>query len=232
MQEAGKEELPRRYRREGHQEGSHVIRLFLEIIRRIKSRLLKRHSYASVAVVAIDMTNPLSVLWTANSLIQKYRSLDVLYLNYSIINIYHINWDVLREAFLTFRLAYFCSTGRTHDSGENFVAVKGSGVTDLGFNRDFCEQVLSPFILAIELSSLLKEATLPGRIVWTGSSTCRFVLLVLSIVVLLRSASTTSRTSATPIPSTTTSTSFICSNLHSTSTFNPQAFRASRAVLA
>lgn len=129
-------------------------------------------SYASVSIVAIDMTNPVSVLFAADSLLQRYKSLDVLYLNYSIINIDHLNWDVLKDAFRSFRLSYFCTTGRTSETGKNFVAVKGSGMTDLGFNRDFCEQVLNPFILAIKLSPLLKEATLPGRIVWTGSSTC------------------------------------------------------------
>ena len=118
------------------------------------------------------MSNPMNVMYAAKRILQNYKSLDVLYLNNSIINIDHFNWDVMREAFLTFRLPYFCSTGRTSENGKNFVTVKGSGTTDLGFSRDFCLQVLSPFILVMELKDLLKEAELPGRVVWTGSTTC------------------------------------------------------------
>ena len=97
------------------------------------------------------MSNPMNVMYAAKRILQNYQSLDVLYLNNSIINIDHFNWDVMREAFLTFRLPYFCSTGRTSENGKNFVTVKGSGTTDLGFSRDFCLQVLSPFILVMEL---------------------------------------------------------------------------------
>lgn len=138
----------------------------------IKSRLLKLRSYSCVSIVAIDMSNPMNVIYAAKRILQNYHSLDVLYLNNSIINIDHFNWDVMVDAFLKFRLAYFCNTGRTSETGKNFVSCKGSGTTDLGFSRDFCLQVLSPFILVMELKDLLKEADLPGRVVWTGSSTC------------------------------------------------------------
>lgn len=114
----------------------------------------------------------MNVMYAAKRILQNYQTLDVLYLNNSTINIDHINWDVMRDAFLTFRLPYFCSTGRISENGKNFVTVKGSGTTDLGFSRDFCVQVLSPFILVMELKDLLKEAELPGRVVWTGSTTC------------------------------------------------------------
>ena len=109
----------------------------------MKTRLLKFRSYASVSIVAIDTTNPLNVFYAAKRIVQNYKSLDVLYLNNSTIRIDHFNWDVLKKALKTLRLPYFC------------------------------QQVLSPFILVMELTDLLKEATLPGRIVWTGSSTCR-----------------------------------------------------------
>lgn len=56
------------------------------------------------------------------------------------------------------------------------------GVNDFGLGIEFCQQVLCPFILVIipyphnpqieELKGLLARANLPGRIVWTGSSTC------------------------------------------------------------
>ena len=139
---------------------------------RMRSKLTKIRSYASVSIVAIDMSNPMNVLYAAKRIVQNYESLDVLYLNSSTIRIDHMNWDVLREAFLKFRLAYLCTTGRVYEDGPNFVSVASSGSTDLGFSQDFCQQVLSPFILAMELKGLLKEADLPGRIVWTGSSTC------------------------------------------------------------
>ena len=139
----------------------------------MKTRLLKFRSYASVSIVALDTTNPLNVFYAAKRIVQNYKSLDVLYLNNSTIRIDHFNWDVLKKALKTLRLPYFLSTGRVYENGENFVTVKGSGATDLGFNRDFCQQVLSPFILVMELKDLLKEATLPGRIGRTGSSTCR-----------------------------------------------------------
>lgn len=151
-----------------------IVYVFVDsFIYSIKSRLLRFKSYASVSLIAIDMTNPISVLYAAKRLNQNVKSLDVLYLNNSMIRIDHINWDVLKKALLSFRLGYLCSTGRVCENGQNFVSVKGSGTTDLGFNRDFCQQVLSPFILVMELKELLKEANLPGRIVWTGSSTCR-----------------------------------------------------------
>lgn len=143
---------------------------------RIKLRLLRFRSYASVSIIAIDTTNPMNVMYAAKRIVQNYKSIDVLYLNNSLIRIDHFNWDVLKKALLTLRLSYFCSTGRACEDGKNFVSVKGSGTTELGFNRDFCQQVLSPFILVMELKDLLKEAGLPGRVVWTGSSTCWYLL--------------------------------------------------------
>ena len=128
--------------------------------------------YASVSIVAIDMTNPINVLYAARQLVQQYAWLDVLYLNNSTIKIDHVNWDVLIDALLHCRLTYLCTTGRAYADGPNFVSVCGGGQTDLGFNADFCRLVLCPFILTMELKELLKEADLPGRIVWTGSSTC------------------------------------------------------------
>ena len=125
----------------------------------------------------IDTANPVSVIYAAKRIVQNYETLDVLYLNNSTIRIDHFNWDVLKQALLSFRLPYFCSTGRVNKDSKNFVSVRGSGATDLGFNRDFCQQVLSPFILVMELKSLLQEGELPGRIVWTGSSTCRYPLI-------------------------------------------------------
>ena len=144
------------------------------IHRRIKTRLLRFRSYASVSIIVMDTANPVSVIYAAKRIVQNYDTLDVLYLNNSTIRIDHFNWDVLKQALLTFRLAYFCSTGRVSKDSKNFVSVRGSGATDLGFNRDFCQQVLSPFILVMELKSLLQEGELPGRVVWTGSSTCRY----------------------------------------------------------
>ena len=122
---------------------------------RMKSKLTKIRSYASVSIVAIDMSNPMNVLYAAKRIVQNYESLDVLYLNSSTIRIDHMNWDVLREAFLKFRLAYLCTTGRVYEDGPNFVSVASSGSTDLGFSQDFCQQVLSPFILAMVCSKKL-----------------------------------------------------------------------------
>lgn len=151
-----------------------ALRIYLLWLRlSIKTRLLRSRSYGSVSIVVMDTSNPMSVMYAAKRIVQNYRSLDVLYLNNSLIRIDHFNWDVMKKALLTLRLPYFCSTGRASKDGKNFVSVRGSGATDLGFNRDFCQQVLSPFILVMELKSLLGQGELPGRIVWTGSSTCR-----------------------------------------------------------
>ena len=118
------------------------------------------------------MTNPINVLYSARQLVQQYAWLDVLYLNNSTIKIDHVNWDVLIDALLHCRLTYLCTTGRAYAASPNFVSVCGGGQPDLGFSADFCRLVLCPFILTMELKELLKEADLPGRVVWTGSSTC------------------------------------------------------------
>ena len=139
---------------------------------RIKSRLLRIHPYATITIVAIDMSNPMNVLYAAKRILQKFSSLDVLYLNNSSIKIDHLNWNVIMEGFTKFRLGHLLATGRVDDNGDNFVSIRSQGKNELGFSKDFCEHVLSPFILAMELKDILKEADLPGRIVWTGSTTC------------------------------------------------------------
>ena len=134
--------------------------------------MLRIHPYATVTIIAIDMSNPMNVLYAAKRILQKFSSLDVLYLNNSSIKIDRLNWSVVKEGFTSFRLGHLLTTGRVYEDGPNFVTIRSQGKNELGFSKDFCEHVLSPFILVMELKNILKEADLPGRVVWTGSTTC------------------------------------------------------------
>ena len=78
-----------------------------------------------------------------------------------------------------FSIVHFIFRDKIHD--RYMITPVNLGVNDFGLSSEFCQQVLSPFILVSlcmffqqieELKGLLADANLPGRIVWTGSSTC------------------------------------------------------------
>ena len=103
-----------------------------------------------------------------------------------------MDWNVMYEALRSksidclFTTGRSCSlrpfTSRASEHGKYMITPVNLGTNDCGFGIEFCQQVLSPFILVgvlnppnakiQELRVLLSNANMPGRVVWSGSSTC------------------------------------------------------------
>ena len=158
----------------------------------MKRKIVTNYPFCHVTVLSVDMGNPMSVFYFAKRIRHIYRRVDVLYLNNSVVNIESMDWNVMYDALRSksidclFTTGRSCSlrpfTSRASEHGKYMITPVNLGTNDCGFGIEFCQQVLSPFILVDvlnppnakiqELRVLLSNANMPGRVVWSGSSTC------------------------------------------------------------
>lgn len=142
------------------------------VTHRMKRKLLVNRPYGRVTVLTVDTSNPMNVFYFAKRIRHIIRRIDVLYLNSSVVHIESLDWNVMYDTLRSRTIGYFFTTGRAHPNSKYMITPANLGVGDSGFGIEFCQQVLSPFILIQELKVLLASANLPGRVVWAGSSTC------------------------------------------------------------
>lgn len=123
----------------------------------MKRKLVTNYPFCHVTVLSVDMGNPMSVFYFAKRIRHIYRRVDVLYLNSSVVNIESMDWNVMYDALRSKSIDCLFTTGRFHflrlfisrasEHGKYMITPVNLGTNDCGFGIEFCQQVLSPFIL-------------------------------------------------------------------------------------
>lgn len=123
----------------------------------MKRKLHKNCPYSRISVLSVDMSNPTNVFYFSRRIRSLIKRIDVLYLNNSVVNIKSMDWNVMYDTLRCQSIGYFFTTGRyslhllltprdkTHD--HYMITPVNLGVNDFGLSSEFCQQVLSPFIL-------------------------------------------------------------------------------------
>lgn len=131
----------------------------------MKRKILRSFPYGRITVLSVDMDNPINVFHFAKRIRHILKRLDVLYLNNSVVNIESMDWNVMYETLRAGSIGYFFTTGkslslygrficRARPGGKYMITPANLGVGDNGFGIEFCQQILSPFILVFSSFSL------------------------------------------------------------------------------